>query len=298
MAMLHNGRDATPLTPPRPSDDPRCGERVVVSVLTRAFAEQRRDEPALVDDEGMVTWGEFDERVNRLIHALRTAGLRAGDTISIISGNRNEWFEVAFACSNSGITFVPVNWHLVASEIAYILEDSGSRAVVAGHRFADEVARALDDERASAVELALVAGAPSSDRFQNLEEFIASGSPDEPDDQSFGGPMFYTSGTTGHPKGVRGSLSSMEAGTTPEVWHHVRRRFLRDDDRPRGDRPVRAGLPLSAVGVLLPADDGRIIGRDAAQVRQCPTPRPHRYARRDERASRADPDEAPGRSPR
>jgi long-chain acyl-CoA synthetase len=221
MAMLHNGRDATPLTPPRPSDDPRCGERVVVSVLTRAFAEQRRDEPALVDDEGMVTWGEFDERVNRLIHAMRTAGLRAGDTISIISGNRNEWFEVAFACSNSGITFVPVNWHLVASEIAYILEDSGSRAVVAGHRFADEVARALDDERASAVELALVAGAPSSDRFQNLEEFIASGSPDEPDDQSFGGPMFYTSGTTGHPKGVRGSLSSMEAGTTPEVWHLI-----------------------------------------------------------------------------
>jgi long-chain acyl-CoA synthetase len=192
-----------------------------MSVLTRGFAEQRGDELALADDEGSVTWRALDGRVNQLIHALRSAGLGAGDTISIVSGNRNEWFEIALACANSGITFVPVNWHLIAPEIAYVLEDSGSTAVVADVRFVDEVAKALDDERATAIELAVVAGGPATGRFRAYDEFVASGSPHEPDDQSFGGPMFYTSGTTGNPKGVRSSLSSMEAGTTPEIWHLI-----------------------------------------------------------------------------
>ena len=192
-----------------------------MSVLTKGFAETRGDEMALVDDDGLRTWAELDQRVNRLVHSLRAAGLAAGDTISIVSGNRNEWFEIAMACANSGITFVPVNWHLVGPEIAYILDDSDSKAVFVGHRFVDEVARALDDERTAAVQLAVVAGGPATDRFQNYEDFLGAGSTDEPDDQSFGGPMFYTSGTSGNPKGVRSSLSGMEPGTTPEIWHLI-----------------------------------------------------------------------------
>ena len=192
-----------------------------MSVLIRGFAADKGDELALVDDEREMTWAELDLRINQLIHAFRAAGIAEGDTISIVSGNRNEWFEVALACANTGVTFVPVNWHLVGPEIAYILDDSDSKAVVADVRFLDEVTRALDDPRSARVELALVAGGPTTDRFRNLDEFAATGSTDEPDGQSFGGPMFYTSGTTGNPKGVRGSLSAMEPGTTPEVWHLI-----------------------------------------------------------------------------
>ncbi|MGI9594792.1 MAG: AMP-binding protein [Acidimicrobiales bacterium] len=192
-----------------------------MSVLTRGFAEERPDKLALADDAGTVTFAQLDERVNRLISALRGAGLGEGDTIAIVSGNRNEWFELALACANAGITHVPVNWHLVAPEIAYILADSGAKAVMAGHRFVDEVARALDDERCAGVDLSLVAGQPATGRFQSFDDFRAGGSPSEPDDQSFGGPMFYTSGTTGNPKGVRSTLSAMEPGTTPEVWHLI-----------------------------------------------------------------------------
>ncbi len=192
-----------------------------MSVLTQPFANARGDELALADDVGTLTWRQLDSRVNQAIHAFRSAGIDAGDTISIVSGNRNEWFEVAMACFNMGVTVVPINWHLVAPEIAYILDDSDSKAVVVGHRFVETVEQALEDERSSRIELALVAGAPSGARFQSWEEFVDSGSVEEPADQSFGGPMFYTSGTTGNPKGVRSSLSSMEAGTTPEVWHLI-----------------------------------------------------------------------------
>ncbi len=192
-----------------------------MSVLTKGFAEQRGSEMALVDDFAMLTWAELDSRVNQVIHSFRSAGIIAGDTISIVSGNRIEWFEIALACSNMGVTFVPINWHLVAPEIAYILDDSDSKAVIAGHQFVETVAKALEDERSSRIELALVAGAAATGRFGNYDDFVSAGATNEPDDQSFGGPMFYTSGTTGNPKGVRGSMANMEPGTTPEIWHLI-----------------------------------------------------------------------------
>lgn len=192
-----------------------------MSVLTKGFAADRGAELALADDYGTLTWGELDQRVNQAIHAFRSAGIQAGDTLSIVSGNRNEWFEAMLAAANMGVTIVPINWHLVAPEIAYIIDDSDSKAILVGHQFIDVVKKALEDERSSRIELALIAGAPATGRFQNYDEFIGTGSADEPEDQSFGGPMFYTSGTTGNPKGVKSSLSAMEAGTTPEIWHLV-----------------------------------------------------------------------------
>ena len=192
-----------------------------MSTLTAPFAAERGNDLALADDTGSRTWAELDERVNRLIDSFRSAGIGPGDTISVVAGNCNEWLEVAFACSSSGITFVPVNWHFVAREIAYILDDSGSKAVVVGHQFLDNAIKALDEHDCPTVELALVIGAPTTGRFQNFDGFLAGGSPDEPENQTFGGPMFYTSGTTGNPKGVRSSLSAMPEGSDPAIWQLV-----------------------------------------------------------------------------
>jgi long-chain acyl-CoA synthetase len=192
-----------------------------MAVLTAPFAAARGDALALADDTGSRTWAELDERVNRLIDGFRTAGIGPGDTISVVAGNCNEWFEIAFACSCSGVTFVPVNWHFVAREIAYIVADSGSKALITGHQFLDEATRAVEEHDCSSVELALVIGAPSTDRFGNFDDFVAGGSADEPADQTFGGPMFYTSGTTGNPKGVRSSLSNMPTGSDPAIWQLV-----------------------------------------------------------------------------
>jgi long-chain acyl-CoA synthetase len=192
-----------------------------VAVLTKPFAESRGGDLALADDSATLTWAELDERVNRLINALRDAGITSGDTIAVVAGNSNEWFEVAFACANGGITYVPVNWHFVGPEIAYVLGDSGAKALICGHQFLDQASRALDDPRTAGVQRAVVIGAPSTGRFENYDEFVAAGAPDEPADQSFGGPMFYTSGTTGNPKGVRGTLASMPAGSDPAIWQLI-----------------------------------------------------------------------------
>ena len=192
-----------------------------MSVLTKGFAAERGSELALADDVGQLTFAELDLRINQTIHALRAAGVSEGDTIALVLGNSNEWFITAMACANTGVTHVPVNWHLVAPEIAYILGDCGAKLVVTDFRFADEVAKAIALPESAAVETALVVGAPTDDRFTNFDDFVDPHSTDEPEGQSFGGPMFYTSGTTGNPKGVKSSLGSMEPGTPPDVWHLI-----------------------------------------------------------------------------
>jgi long-chain acyl-CoA synthetase len=180
--------------------------------LTTAFAATQGGEVALIDEFGVTTWAQLDERVNRLVNALRARGLVSGDRVAIIAGNRREWFEIAFACSHGGWTYVPVNWHLVADELAYLFADSEAVAVFVDPRYEEPTARALADARGEGVRVVVTldeaSGIQAHDpRSVGYETLVASGSPDEPAEQRLGGPMFYTSGTTGRPKGVRGSLS-------------------------------------------------------------------------------------------
>src|SRR5262245_66542119 len=106
--------------------------------MTRLLAEtaaRKPGSPALVDEAGTTTWGALQERTNRLIHALRAAGLRAGDTVALLSGNRREYFEVMSAGLHAGFFVVPVNWHWVARELAYVLDNSDAVALIVDHRF-------------------------------------------------------------------------------------------------------------------------------------------------------------------
>jgi long-chain acyl-CoA synthetase len=186
-----------------------------MAILTTKFAAERGDEAALIDEHGSTTFRQLDARVNRLVNGLRAAGLSRGDTLAVIVGNRAEWFEIAMACAHGGWTYVPVNWHWVADELAYVLEDAQVVGVLSEDRYAEQVDVALADPRAAGVRLDVRIGDGGT-----YEDFLAGASDAEPDDQRLGGPMFYTSGTTGRPKGVRGSLLG-SAELTPDVLQLV-----------------------------------------------------------------------------
>ena len=171
-------------------------------------------EIAVADEFGSTTWSQFDERVRRLINGLKNHGVGPGDTIAMMMGNRRECFEIFQACAHLGATYVPVNWHWVPDELAYVLEDADVKVLLVGNRFTDVAIEALSDTRSQNVHLSLVVGG-KNETLTDYEEFLSSSSTDDlPDEQQLlGGPMFYTSGTTGRPKGVRGSLSG--GGTIP-----------------------------------------------------------------------------------
>ena len=192
-----------------------------MSILMKDFAETKGEEIALVDDNGSITWKDFDKRVNSLVNGFRESGLKQGDSVAIIAGNRMEWFETSFACAHAGLIYVPVNWHWVADELAYVFEDSGCKAIMVDERFQEEVKKSLTDPRSDNISLVLQAGGKPDPSFVDYEEFLTSQSEEEPDNQLLGGPMFYTSGTTGRPKGVRSGLTESGPGVTPDVMQLV-----------------------------------------------------------------------------
>jgi long-chain acyl-CoA synthetase len=172
--------------------------------LLLSHAENRPDEPALIDDWGATSWADLNARTNQLISVLRGLGLGVGDAIAIHSGNRREYFELMSAASHAGLRYVLVNWHWTADELRYVLQDSGAIVLFSEDRFADVAL-----EAAGGADLrALVALGGDIPEFTPYEEFLAGGSAEEPADQSLGVPMIYTSGTTGRPKGVSRTMLS------------------------------------------------------------------------------------------
>ncbi len=190
--------------------------------MLRPHAEARPDTPALIDEDGATGWAELDGRVNRLVHGLRGLGLGPGDTFSLLSGNRREYFEVMAAAAHAGLACVPVNWHWSADEVAYVLDNSDSQVLVADVRFAALAAEAVTRPEAPELTGRVVVGG-TAEGFDDYEDLLAAQPSDDPGDPTLGGPMFYTSGTTGRPKGVRSSglaagdvaiLELMAAGLT------------------------------------------------------------------------------------
>ncbi len=148
-----------------------------------------------VDDlERTRTWSELLDRAQRVGGLLRSLGIGPGGHAAQLMGNRVELIELALGASLAGSWLTPINWHLVADEVAYILEDSGAGVLLTEPQH--EVVAREAAARARGVRV-LVAG-------PELDDALASVDPLPIDlDAPSGGSMFYTSGTTGRPKGVR-----------------------------------------------------------------------------------------------
>jgi len=162
------------------------------------------DKPALILGGGRRTYAELDARVNRLVHALRRAGVGPGDAVGAALHNGFEWFELLNAAGKLGAQLVPIGYRLKGPEIAYLLADSGATVLVAAADLAPEVDRAAEELPWNDDTLWVV-GAERPWRGRPYEAVLAAESPDEPAGAFVGGgfnTMIYTSGTTGRPKGL------------------------------------------------------------------------------------------------
>ncbi|MFM8302847.1 MAG: acyl-CoA synthetase [Actinomycetota bacterium] len=175
------------------------------------IAQADPDHLALVDpDERLVTAGELLASCNQVVHGLRELGLEPGDAVAMLLPNGVEVFELYLAVLQAGFYLVPINWHLVGPEIAYIVADCEAKAFVAHARFADSATAAADEIGFTAAGRFAVGGAIAG--FRSYEDMKAAQPTESPSDRTTGAVMNYTSGTTGRPKGVRRALP----GVPPE----------------------------------------------------------------------------------
>jgi acyl-CoA synthetase (AMP-forming)/AMP-acid ligase II len=170
-------------------------------LLTRA-AQRFPDRPAWLEGDAIVTFRDAEARVNRLAHALRALGAAPGDRIGMLVPNCAQGLETLLAPMKAGMAVVPMNVRLHPAEHAYMLNDAGATVLVYGHEFRHHLA-SVRDELTSVERFVCVGGQPDGDL--GFEE-IQIGQPDtppavdiEPGDLAW---LFYTSGTTGRPKGA------------------------------------------------------------------------------------------------
>jgi long-chain acyl-CoA synthetase len=158
-----------------------------------AHAAATPNKAALVSGAVTRTFADFEARTSRLAHALAERGVQAGDRVAVMLPNGIEFFETWAAATKLGAPVVLVNWHLKADELAYILDDSQARVLVVDRRLA------ADYEAA-------VTGTGGCDVIVVPDEYEAEirryrDAPARPI-EALDAPIFYTSGTTGRPKGV------------------------------------------------------------------------------------------------
>ena len=168
--------------------------------------------PAVITSSGqVVTFAELEERSCRLAQALFERGLRPGDHVAAVLPNDHRTHEVAFGLQRSGLYYTMVNTHLAPEEAAYIVEDCGARTLITSAALAPLAAALVP--LTPDVELRLAIGDAVPEGYTSYDAFVA-GFPAEPlavEVEGFA--MLYSSGTTGHPKGVRRPLTGEPFGT-------------------------------------------------------------------------------------
>jgi long-chain acyl-CoA synthetase len=173
----------------------------------------RANQPAIVMAQSgeTVTYAELEARSNRLAHLLRSIGLKRLDHYAIFTENNVRHIECCAAGERAGLYYTCINSFLTPAEVAYIVNNSQSQALITSEAHRETALAALPD--CPGVKHVLIVDAPSeSERVLNLDE-ATSGLPTTPiADESLGGAMLYSSGTTGRPKGVLRPLPQQPPG--------------------------------------------------------------------------------------
>ena len=166
-------------------------------------AQQNPARIALIDPAGeAITAGALFGSGNQAVRVARARDVRAGDTVAALLPNSRELIELYLAAMQAGWYLVPINHHLTAPEVAHIVTDSDARLLVT-HEWFRDLARDAVGLLADAPAVLTVGDCGFGDDWRTA---LDAQDDDLPDDRTSGGIMYYTSGTTGRPKGVRRPL--------------------------------------------------------------------------------------------
>jgi long-chain acyl-CoA synthetase len=185
-------------------------------------ARERPTAVALVCDSARYSYGDIDGRAQRLAATLQAQGVRRGDRVAIYMDNCAEAVISIFAVLKAGAVFMPVNPQTKADKLAYLLNDSGARALLSHGSLQEIVTRSVGNATGGLVALIIAEPAATVVAGHAVVPFAVATSDEAPVsafqvpptiDQDLAS-IIYTSGSTGEPKGVMLSHLNMTSAAT------------------------------------------------------------------------------------
>lgn len=173
-----------------------------IGMLLTKNAKLFPEKPAIIHGKRVITFEKLNKGVNQLSNGLKDLGVKTGENVAILQYNYPETIESLFACFKSGLGAVPINFRLHPKEFAFIINHSEAKVVILSSEFNESIIDVID--LMPKVEYFITIG-NSTDRLISYENLLKTKSQKfkevdvSPDDLAW---LFYTSGTTGMPKGA------------------------------------------------------------------------------------------------
>jgi long-chain acyl-CoA synthetase len=146
-----------------------------------------------------LTFHELERRSLRLANLLRESGFAAGDRIGLLLENRLDFLVTTWAARRAGLLYIPINWHLTEGEAAYILENSDAVGLITSERHVKLARRCVG---AAPLVRTIFAFGRGPEGVISIDDALPGQRVTESDDLIDGTAMYYSSGTTGRPKGI------------------------------------------------------------------------------------------------
>lgn len=218
------------------------------SLIDSLARHDRQQAVVALDKHGsrIVRYGELADLVERLAAGLVRAGVARGQSVAIFADNSPEWIVACLAVVKAGAVVVPIDVQLRLDLLRYVLADSGARLIFTTEKHKGKLSLVTADRKLEIARLDTDSGEQSWRRLMSEQRLKSS--PVLLDDVAA---LFYTSGTTGEPKGVPLTHRNL----THQLNVLLRRRLLRSDDRVLLPLPAHHIYPF-AIGVLLPLAAG------------------------------------------
>ncbi|MGH2759088.1 MAG: AMP-binding protein, partial [Actinomycetota bacterium] len=216
-----------------------------------AHAKEHPEQPALIMAKTgeTITYGEYEARCNRLAHLYRALGLARLDHVAFLMENNPRLLEAEGAAERTGLHYTCINAYLSAEEAAYIVNNSEAQILITSAA-KQGVAAALPDLCPKVRRFLMCDGTIPG--WESYEEAV-SGYPSEPvADEQLGAAMFYSSGTTGQPKGILRPLPEVHPGDPLPIMEFVKFMFrFREGQIYLSPAPLYHSAPQASVSVTM-----------------------------------------------